>query len=310
MDTTKTIDSLLKLRKTPRFIQKYLLIGEIARLHHISYYCGMDYASKNFYHFDGYTSRLHHSLNVCNNAYYLTHDKVDALAGLLHDYSTPCFSHVIDYMNKDYITQESTEAKTKEMILNNQQLMHYLIDDNINIDELFKRLDNSIVNNDRPRLCLDRIDGIIIPSLTWLQTINVKEAKQLYKDIIVYQNEDNIPEVSFKSELSIKRIIELNDILNQETHSDYDIYLMDTLGKLVKEMIESKIITYDELYTLTESELVRTMELYGVKHPDFYALWYEFKNASSVPHRDIKVKERAINPILKLDFNQIIRYNN
>lgn len=51
-------------------------------------------------------------MTVALLTYKLTNDKVATLAGLFHDIATPCFSHVIDYMNGDYENQESTEEYT------------------------------------------------------------------------------------------------------------------------------------------------------------------------------------------------------
>lgn len=76
----------------------------------------MDYASKDVYDFKAKVTRFDHSLTVALLTYYLTNDKIMTLAGLFHDISTPCFSHVIDYMNKDYSNQESTEEYTKHII--------------------------------------------------------------------------------------------------------------------------------------------------------------------------------------------------
>ena len=53
------------------------------------------------------------------------------MAGLFHDIATPCFSHVIDYMNNDYEKQESTEKKTEEILRNDKYLCECLDNDGI-----------------------------------------------------------------------------------------------------------------------------------------------------------------------------------
>ena len=106
------------LGDTPEFLKKYLDLDIVKRLKGISLLCGMDYASKYAYDFKCYISRYDHSLDVALIVWKLTHDKKATLAGLFHDISTPVFSHVIDYMNKDYIKQESTEEKTLETYVN------------------------------------------------------------------------------------------------------------------------------------------------------------------------------------------------
>ena len=103
--------NLLGYNEIPRFLIKYLKCPSLLRLKKIGYFCGMDYASKDIYDFREYISRYDHSINVALITYKLTKNKKATIAALFHDVATPCFSHVIDYMNKDYANQESTEEK-------------------------------------------------------------------------------------------------------------------------------------------------------------------------------------------------------
>lgn len=59
------------------------------------------------------------------------------LVGFFHDIATPCFSHVIDYMNQDYENQESTEEYTEEILRKDGYLQKCLKEDNIDIDDIF-----------------------------------------------------------------------------------------------------------------------------------------------------------------------------
>ena len=310
MNASYAINQLIKLRKMPKAFYKYELLPEFQRIKKIGYYCGTDDADPRYYHYQCFISRFDHSIIGGNNIYHHTHDFTKAMSYYTHDIGASCFSYSIDYMNKDYITQESTEEKTREIILGSKKMLEYFKQDGVDIDKLFEYHEgNSIVNNKRPKLCMDRIDGIIIPALTWLEIINLKEAKALYRDLVLYTNEDGEEELSFKHESSIKKIIELNNRINEEIRSDYDFFFMDTLANVVRTLITKEIIKYDDLYTLDEPQLIDIIENNCRKDPDLNALWYEFKHTTYIPKRDVEIKNRTINPILKLDFNQIIRYN-
>ena len=76
----------------------------------------MDYASKEIYDFKEYVTRFDHSLTTALLTYKITKNKTYSLAALFHDVGSPCFSHVIDYMNKDYKNQESTEEYNEKII--------------------------------------------------------------------------------------------------------------------------------------------------------------------------------------------------
>lgn len=127
----------------------------------------MDYASKDIYSSREYISRYDHSLTVSLLVYKLTKNKIATLAGLFHDIATPCFSHVIDYMNKDYEKQESTEKYTENILMQDEYLKKCLEEDNLNIDNVINFKKYTIVDNDRPKVCADRIDGVILTGIGW-----------------------------------------------------------------------------------------------------------------------------------------------
>ena len=106
----------LEYSKRPNFLNKYLYTPCLTRLKKVGYFCGMDYASKNIYDFKENITRYDHSLTVALLTWKCTKDKKATLAGLFHDIATPCFSHVIDYMNKYYENQESTEENTEKIL--------------------------------------------------------------------------------------------------------------------------------------------------------------------------------------------------
>ena len=152
----------LNYSQIPLFLIKYLNCPSLLRLKKVGYFCGMDYASKDIYDFKEYISRFDHSLTVALLTYKLTKNKVMTLAGLFHDIATPCFSHVIDYMNEDFLEQESTEEYTEYIMKNDNYLKQCLKEDNIDIHDIINFKKYSIVDNDRPKLCADRLDGVIL----------------------------------------------------------------------------------------------------------------------------------------------------
>ena len=182
---------LLQINNMPTFLIKYLQTPSLLRLKKIGYFCGMDYASKDIYNFSEYISRYDHSLSTALLVYMLTYDQKSTLAGLFHDISTPCFSHVIDYMHHDYNKQETTEKYTKKIMLNDSYLIKCLKEDNLKIKDInFKN--NTIVDSKRPTLCADRLDGIILNSLGWTKNITEDEIKASFKNGIL---KINVPKV-------------------------------------------------------------------------------------------------------------------
>ena len=105
-DHTKEYFKIL-YKNIPIELKEY--VDVIIRLKDIDYFCGMKYASKYIYNFKYDISRLDHSIACFLENLNFTNNFEMSLSALYHDCNTPIFSHVIDYLYKDYINQEKTE---------------------------------------------------------------------------------------------------------------------------------------------------------------------------------------------------------
>lgn len=253
--------NMLEYDNFPEELYKYLMSPSLIRLKNVGYFCGMDYASKKVYNFSEKISRYDHSLTVALITWKLTRDIKSTLAGLFHDVATPCFSHVIDYMNKDYAKQESTEEKTEEIILNDKYLCDCLRMDNISVDEIidFKRY--SIVDSERPRLCADRLDGVILTGLFWTKSISLTDVYKIILDLDIIINEDGQKEIAFKSREIAELVKKTSELIDVYCHSKEDNYMMELLARITKRAIDLKIITYDELYLLDEETVFSRLKM-------------------------------------------------
>ena len=290
---------LLKVKDIPEFINKYLDVPSLKRLKNIGYFCGMDYASKDIYDFSEYISRYDHSLTVSLLVYKLTKNKTATLAGLFHDIATPCFSHVIDYMNKDYENQESTEEYTERILRRDKYLQKCLEEDNIAIDDIidFKRY--TIVDNERPKVCADRIDGVILTGIGWTKNIDDKDIKQIVDDLDIFKNEENEDEIGFNTESVATKVLEVSKSIDIYCHSKEDNYMMELLAKITKLSIDKKYISYDDLYWYNEEEIFFLWK--GKQDKEFLELIDKFENIkkSDIVMLDIpNIKIRNLNPII------------
>lgn len=283
----------LKYEEKPEFLEKYLEAPSLKRLEKIGYFCGMDYASKNIYNFKEHITRFDHSLTVALLTWKCTKDKKATIAGLFHDISTPCFSHVIDYMNKDYKKQESTEEYTEDIIKKDKYLLKCLKEDNVNIDDIINFKKYSIVDNDRPKLCADRLDGVILTGIAWTKNIQYDDIKNIINDIHIYDNE-----IGFKTKEVADKVVSVSKSIDIYCHSKEDNYMMELLAKIAKYGIDKKYITYSELFTSTEENIINKLKnTYDKQLLDYFN---EFENISQneIPDIDLPdVKIRDLKPI-------------
>ncbi len=287
----------LDYENKPQFLDKYLKSPSLLRLKKVGYFCGMDYASKSVYNFREYISRYDHSLTVALLTYKLTKDKVQTLSALFHDIATPCFSHVIDYMNKDYTNQESTEEYTERIIKEDVYLLECLKEDNIDIEDIIDFKKYPVVDNKRPKVCTDRIDGVILTGACWTKNITLDDIYNIVNDMCLVINEDDEQEIGFTNKDTVDKIINISKSIDVYCHSNEDNYMMNLLADITKKAIDNKYIKYDDLYELTEEEI---LEIFNSKNDldELMNLFYNIK-LNDIPNIELPdVKIRDLNPLL------------
>lgn len=289
----------LNYQNIPPFLTKYLSCPTLERLKKVGYFCGMDYASKEIYDFSEYISRFDHSLTVALLTYNLTKDKTQTLAALFHDCATPCFSHVIDYMNGDFANQETTEEYT-EIILREDLILNQLLkEDNITIEEITDFKKYPIVDNHRPKVCADRIDGVILTGIGWTKNITKNDITNIIQDLTIFKNEDDIDEISFQTKEIAQKVLEISESIDIYCHSNEDNYMMMLLAKIAKLSIEKKYITYKDLFKYNEEDLFKILKRKRCKELKDLITEFETKKLADIPHTIIEnIKIRDLNPLV------------
>ncbi len=277
----------------PEFLKKYLVVPSLVRLKGITYFCGMDYASKEIYDFLEKITRYDHSLSTSLLTYKLSKDKKMTIAALFHDVATPCFSHAIDYMNKDYATQESTETFTKFILESDIILKQCLALDNMTIDDINYK-NYSLVDNNRPKLCCDRLDGLILTGLFWTKDLNKALVKKIINDIEVKDDE-----ISFKNMKVAKEVLKVNENIDLYCHSEEDNYMMELLANITKLGIANNLFNYLDLYLKEEREILSLLENSNILEiKNLLNIFYNVKKGDIVKIELPYIKKRMINPLV------------
>lgn len=131
--------------------------------------------------------------------WHFTHDKKQTLAGLFHKIATPTFKHCVDFLNGDYMNQESTEDLTSYMISSSKNVMALLNKDNIKLEEVNDYHIYPIADNDTPKLSADRLEYSLSNALFNCRLEKLDTIREIYNDISVQKNEDGIAELGFNT---------------------------------------------------------------------------------------------------------------
>lgn len=178
-DNLKKYFNMLE-KNFPEFLNDYINTKEMQRLGYISVSCGTIYSKL----YDlGYYSSLSHSIGVALIIWHFTHDKKQTLAGLFHDIATPVFKHTIDFLNGDYMKQETTEKLTAKIIKNSTEIRALLKRDKIRLKEVVDYHIYPIADNETPKLSADRLEYTMSNALIVYKCENLEKIREIYNSI-------------------------------------------------------------------------------------------------------------------------------
>lgn len=294
----------------PKWLNDYINTEELLFQRHISITCGTIYS--DLFESDFFFSSLDHSIAVALIIWHFTHDKRQTLSGLFHDIATPAFKHCIDFLDNDYMTQESTEDLTTQIIKNSDEIMSLLKRDNIQINEVDNYHIYPIADNDTPCLSADRLEYSLSNGLITYKLVNSDTIKQIYNDICIQKDESGIDELGFCTEEVAKQFVKMTSKLSVIYMEDRTRYSMQFIADILKKLNSDGKIKRIDLYSLKESDIIEIIE--KSKYGDIFNKWRKAKKiftSSDVP-KDVYyvnhgTKIRYIDPLVKV--NRISKIN-
>ena len=259
----------------PNWLDDYINTKEMLKQKYTSLSCGTIYS--DLFKSTFFYSNLDHSIAVALIVWHFTHDKKQTLAGLFHDISTPCFKHCIDFLNGDYMNQESIEDLTTDVIKNSKEIMTLLKRDKINIEEVDNYHLYPIADNDTPKLSADRLEYSLSNALFIHKLLDFESIKKIYDDIEIQSNEENEIELGFRTKKIARNFVKVTSRLSVIYREDRTRYSMQLLADILKRLNNENKISKEDLYKLKESDIISIIE--NSKYSNIFNIW---KNAKKV----------------------------
>ena len=293
---------LLYHETIPPFLAACAAAPCMQRLKGVGMNCGCEYTSfPRFANLSPY-SRYDHSLGVALIVWHFTHDKKQAIAGLLHDVATPVFAHVVDFLNGDYLSQESTEDGTAAIIAQSDALQTILRDNALSTDDVSDYHRYPIADNDSPRLSADRLEYTLGNCLNYgIRT--EEQVRAFYEDLTVTAAEDGQNELAFRTPALACDFASAALVCSEIYVSDEDRCAMQMLSELLRFALSRGVLQRSDLYR-DEPTVISLL----LSDPETAARWktycaYRTVLTAAQPQkqgewRRIRAKKRYIDPLI------------
>lgn len=316
----------------PDFLNKYLELPILQRLKGIGLLCGTDWT--NLYKNRFYYSRYDHSVGVALIVWNFTHDKAQTIAGLLHDVSTPVFSHVSDFRKGDALTQTATEETNSSIIQKEKQLMKLLAEDGLTVDQVEDYHKYPIADNEIPQLSADRLEYMFPSGAALEGSWSLEEIAEVYSHIQVLktkgteqteletkgteQTKLKQPELGFDDISAAEKYCLRFCMTGHVLQLNENKLTLHLLGQIMNMAVEYEILQEEDFMTLSEKQIIKKLEvkLSENQNPEtkkLNRLYRTFRTMTKIEHTqegmspdkyfcvNLKVKQRYINPLVKTE---------
>lgn len=252
-------------------LDKYFETKTLQRLKGKGLFCGMDYVGIDSLRPVEYYSRYDHSKNVAYTAWKLSEDLKVALTGAFHDVGSLSFAHVNSFKKDDSLIQESDELNIQDVLSQDKELLEYLHNDGIKIEDVVSAKKYPLIDKKIPSLCMDRVDGILATCLFWAKTHSFEEIESLYNMLTYFENlngmcfdTSNERLRNFNGEIVLSEYYEAEyedffkavNTYSKLSLTKEDRYLMEALGLTLKYYEDIGLITEKDLFKLSEQEII------------------------------------------------------
>lgn len=240
-------------KEIPEIIKKMVEMPAVKRLMGIDQNSGIEKSGYNIFNYN--YSTLDHSLGfalILNN--FVTNKK-QVIAALLHDLDAPAFlQSTMQVPEKDFNKKED-KLTVFDAIVGSDGLFEYFLKNEISIDEMCDYTKYPIAYNVVPHLCAHRLE-YFLHTMYFNDMCTTDEIKEMYNDLLIIPNEDNMPEFCFNTPELAKKFCLLS-IQCGEAYRSYESkatlqFVSDTLGA----MLRREVISRKDLYTYSDKAIM------------------------------------------------------
>lgn len=130
---------------------------------------------------------------------------------------------------------------------------------------------------------------------------SLTEVKEIYENIEIMKNEKGIEEIGFKDLKLAEKFVHNMSILSSSYIDNKTKFSMQFLADIMKRMADKKLITKEDLYKLSDKEIIKKIE--NCSEDNISKCFEIWKNAEKINESDTEVKDKYV-----VSVNAKIRY--
>ena len=176
----------------------------------------------------------------------------EQISGLIHDIAHTAFSHVIDFVFDDAVSQ-TVHEKFHEKVIFQSEIPQILERYDQDVNKIIDEKNFGILERDLPNLCADRVDYFLRDSL--LIGVSTNDDVNMIINALTVHNNEIILKNKEAAELLSRRFIKMGQIFWSPPIQAGSYQLM---GEIIKEALKKEIITEKDFF-LTDQEVLEKL---------------------------------------------------
>ena len=229
-------------KELPAWWDEAISSKAMLRLKDVGMNCGLEYTRFPLFQGIKSYSRYEHSLGVASIVWKFTHDPKQTLASLYHDIATPCFAHVIDFLNGDYLGQESTEDGTRPILEGSEEIQRILAKLGLKTKEVCDYHRYPVADTPSPSLSADRLEYTCSNAINLLRE-DPEEIQFVYDRVRLLED----GRLGFQDEAAALKLGRYSLCCGSVYCCDEDRYAMEILARILKRALSWNVLSRGDL---------------------------------------------------------------
>lgn len=190
------------------------------------------------------STRYEHSIGVLQLLRLFDASLEEQVAGLIHDIAHTAFSHISTYVLRNEFEGEEFHEVVKDEFIQKTEIPKIITKHNMNLEYVIEPTNFSMLENNLPNICADRLDYALRDGLIW-QYLSKDDVTNILKSLTIHKGS-----FVFNNKKDALTFSECFYNLNQALYgSAYSGYFNHKFGALVKYAMEIGILTKDEWFS-------------------------------------------------------------